>query len=199
MTDAPYAASYRWYLQRGYQVAPLSAGGVAPIPEAPPTTTLTIAAAYDADYPGANIGIALPPSAVALRFRAAGGAAAGLAAAYQADPANSLGPTKAASWGGNEAMTIIYRVGQAPPNYATNHGINIMRAPGVLVAPPSVVQGKAWEWTNFDVTLAPMPDWLLHYLNNGAPEGAVPTHEHAQTILRDVLGATPIDDPDPGA
>lgn len=51
-------------------------------------------------------------------------------------------------------------------------GIDIRGDGGYVVAPPSVIDGKSYEWTNGpDTPLADAPDWLLEFIS---PKGSQP-------------------------
>lgn len=143
--------------------------------------------AWWARWPGANIGIAMPPDVLAVDVDVKdvdGHATLGeLAAQHGGLPATMTAETATGGWHlyfrKPADVRVKNRAGIRP-------GIDVRAQGGYLVAPPSTIDGKAYRWLNDDKP-ADCPPWLLELLTEEkkAPESAVTPPQALQSTARD--------------
>lgn len=152
------------YARAGWHVFPLQPGGKAPLIKGgggfeAATTDEAQIRAWWADCPQANIGIALDASGICVVDIDTHGDVNGFDSMHLLD----LPPTIAANTAGG-GRHLIYSNGGTPPPRKVNvvkaldgKGIDLL-ANGYIVAVPSVVEGKAYEWLDVGNPVASLPE-----------------------------------------
>lgn len=155
------------YASAGWSVFPLLPNSKRPATEhglKDASTDPDTIRAWWARWPGANIGIALPPDvlAVDVDVKDIDGHAtlAELAAPYGGLPTTLTAETTTGGWHlyfrKPTTVRVKNRAGIRP-------GIDVRAQGGYLVAPPSSIGGKFYRWLNDDAP-AECPPWLLELL-----------------------------------
>lgn len=149
------------YGASGWQPIAIRPGEKRPLRQGWQTATLADTLAAIEATPGANIGLAVPDNLFVLDVDTkSGGPAtlAGLEAKHGPLPATLAATTPT---GGRHVWfslppgaAVGNRVGVAP-------GLDVRAKGGYVVAPPSVIGGKAYAWDAPPSPIAPAPAWLV--------------------------------------
>ena len=166
-TLSPLHEAARAYAKSGYHVFPLSPGNKKPLACShgfkDATTDLEQIDKWWTDTPKANIGISTgdPSGRVVLDVDVKDGAIGMQSLAGIEDKYGQL-QTRVVHTPSGGLHYYFRKATGCPPssNQAATLGLDLKSNGGYVVAPPSVVDGKAYQWEDTTVPIAPMPQWL---------------------------------------